>query len=78
MRPSFLSHIINGLLSFIALILYLSNYEKINVENTLFIILLLSIAFGIHGILHHYEELYYDFNPLENKWIPQSKAQANK
>jgi hypothetical protein len=71
MRPSFITHIINGLLSFIALILYLSNYQKINIENTLIIILLLSIAFGIHGILHHYEEIYYDFNPLENKWIPQ-------
>lgn len=71
MRPSFLAHIANGFLIFISVILYLSNSAKINIENTLVILLLLSITFGIHGILHHYEEIYYNFNPLENKWIPQ-------
>jgi len=31
-------------------------------------ILLISIAFGIHALLHHYEEIYYNFNPLNGKW----------
>ena len=32
------------------------------------ILLLLSIAFGIHGLGHAYAEVNYGFNPLEGKW----------
>jgi hypothetical protein len=70
MRPSFLSHIMNGLIILVAIYLYCMNHRNIDMANTLVILLLLSISFGIHGILHHYEEIHYNFNPLENKWIP--------
>lgn len=71
MRPSFLAQIMNGLLFFIAIVIYLQNYKEIDTTNTIIIITLLSVTIGIHGILHHYEELNYDWNPLENKWIPK-------
>ena len=42
--------------------------------NLLFII---GIAYGIHGIQHAYEELYFDFNPLIGKWIPKDEKLEN-
>ena len=39
------------------------NYEKT------ILLSLIGMQIGIHAILHHVEEIYYDFNPLENKWI---------
>lgn len=68
MRPSFIGHIINGLLMMIATIMLYCNSETISRTEMIQIIALLSIAYGIHSILHHYEELHYNFNPLENKW----------
>jgi hypothetical protein len=71
MRPSFIGHIMNGLLLFFALWMFYNNWNTIDKTNIIIIIILLSIAIGIHSILHHCEEIYYDFNPLENKWIPK-------
>jgi hypothetical protein len=34
-----------------------------------FMILLISIAIGIHSMLHDREERYYGFNPLESSDI---------
>ena len=68
MRPSFLAHITNGMLWFIASVLFFINYKQLTIESTIQILLLLSIGVVIHGILHHYEEIYYDFNPLIGHW----------
>jgi hypothetical protein len=68
MRPSFIGQAFNGLLMLATLIYafvywkVLSNYEQIVV------ISLLSIQIGLHSVLHHIEEIYYNFNPLEGKW----------
>lgn len=67
MRPSFLAHIINGVLAFIASILFITNYKTLDMKDNIIIILLLSCSWGLHSILHHYEERYYGFNPL--KWL---------
>ena len=68
MRPSFLAHAFNGLTLFIALILFGINYKQFDIQSLIKILLLISIATGIHGLTHHYEEIYYDFNPLVGKW----------
>lgn len=72
MRPSFLSQIISGLLILTAFIIGYNNYKQLSEEKDMFkvigIILLFSLALGVHGIQHSTEEIYYDFNPLEGKW----------
>ena len=60
LAPSFYAHIINGILLLIGLILLFKNYSNI----ILFLVLLLSIAVGIHGILHLGLEKNYNFNSL--------------
>ena len=68
MRPSFLSQIMNGLMLTIALVLFLVNYKQFTTEVIIKILLLMSIASGVHGLLHHQEEIYYGYNPLAGKW----------
>ena len=74
MRPSIFGHMFNGFLLLIAMILFLQNYKKLSQESLIEFALLFSIAFGVHAILHHYEEIYYDFNPLANKWKIKDNA----
>jgi len=64
LKPSFFALVFSGLSIGIALILFSINYEKINVETIIRIVLLFSIAIGIHGLLHFVYELHYGFNPL--------------
>lgn len=68
MRPSFLAHALNGLTLFAALILFAMNYKQLTTESLIKILLFVSIAVGIHGLLHHNEEIYYGFNPLVGQW----------
>ncbi len=63
-KPSFFALVFSGLSIGIALILFAMNYEKINPQTIIRIILLFSIAIGIHGLLHFVYELHYGFNPL--------------
>ena len=71
MRPSIIAQGFSGILVFIALVyfLYKLNYNKyeFNALSCITILLLFSIAFGVHGLLHVNQEIYYDFNPLSNK-----------
>jgi hypothetical protein len=67
--PSFYAHGLNGILLFVALIIIVSNYSKFirleaYPERTVYLILLLSIAVGIHGISHLGLESVYGFNPI--------------
>jgi succinate dehydrogenase hydrophobic anchor subunit len=68
--PSVYAHIFNGLLLFIALIVIALNYSKLkkyvaNPWSAVLLILLLSIAVGIHGISHLGLESVYGYNPLK-------------
>ena len=67
LAPSFYVHIINGILLFIGLILLFKNYSniiKLEPYKIFCLVLLLSIAVGIHGLLHLGLEKNYNFNPL--------------
>jgi len=67
--PSFYAHVLNGLLLFIALIIMVLNYSRLTrleayPGRTAYLILLLSIAVGVHGISHLGLEYVYGFNPM--------------
>lgn len=73
--PSFYAHALNGILLFIALIIMVLNYSRLTrleayPGRTAYLILLLSIAVGVHGISHLGLEYVYGFNPLNyfNEW----------
>jgi hypothetical protein len=68
MRPSFLAHCLNGLLLTAAIVYLYWYWDTIKPKHLILFILLLSIAVGVHGISHHYEEIYYGFNPLKQQW----------
>lgn len=66
-KPSFYSHIMNGVLLFITFIFLYKNYSKIiRIEpyKLISLILLLSISVGIHGLSHLALEKGYDYNPI--------------
>lgn len=67
MRPSFLINIFSGILILISVIL-LTKYKFDDTYKNIIILLAFSSTLGIHGIQHAIEEIYYDFNPLVNKW----------
>ena len=75
MRPSFIASLLSGLIIFVATILFIVNIQTLYVNTPKFIelLILLGIAFGVHGISHYYEEIYFDFNPLTNKWTVHDK-----
>ncbi len=63
--PSFYAHIINGLLLLIAIILLCKNYSNIkNIDSykIIILVLLFSIAIGIHGLSHSLLEKNYNYN----------------
>jgi hypothetical protein len=64
LKPSFYAHIMNSLLLLFSFIFIYRNYSKIrNVEpyKLITIILLLSLAVGIHGLSHLGLETSYDY-----------------
>jgi len=67
-KPSFYAHIINGLLLLFSIIILYINYSKISKEEPykiIILILLFSIAIGVHGLSHLGLEKEYNFNPLK-------------
>jgi hypothetical protein len=78
MRPSFIVSVLSGLIIFIAAIIFILNFKILSMNTPKFIelLLLLGIAFGVHGISHYYEEIYFNFNPLTNNWSIYDKKQT--
>jgi hypothetical protein len=65
--PSFYAHVTNGLLLFVAIVFLYSNFKSIkNIDSykKLILIILFSIAIGIHGLGHLGLEYVYNYNPL--------------
>ncbi len=69
MRPSFIASAISGTLIFVSLILFIINFKDLKNDSFKVILLLtlLGVGFGIHGISHVYEEVYFGFTALSNK-----------
>ena len=65
--PSVYTHILNGILLFIAFILFCKNYSKISrlePYKLIILTLLFSMCVGIHGLSHLGLEKMYGLNPL--------------
>ena len=66
--PSLYSHIINGLLLLVAFIMLCQNYgsfKGMDKYKVIILVLLFSIAAGVHGISHLGLEKTYGYNPLQ-------------
>jgi hypothetical protein len=66
--PSLYAHIINGLLLLVAFIILLQNYnvfKSMDKYRVITLVLLFSIAVGVHGISHLGLEKTYGYNPLQ-------------
>ena len=68
MRPSFLAASLSGLVLLYATILLICDYKELSKDNFIIILFLMALGYGVHGIQHSYEEIYYDFNPFVGKW----------
>lgn len=68
MRPSFLAAGINGLTMLIVIILVVIYWKSLSDYERIIVMSLLSLQIGIHALLHHMEEIHYNYNPLEGKW----------
>jgi hypothetical protein len=65
--PSVMAHTLNGGLLMVALVLAVMNYRVISrlpVLQMITLVLILSIAVGVHGISHSGLESAYGYNPL--------------
>lgn len=65
-RPSFIGFLMQGILLAFFVVYFINNYKMLSKKDIMLYILLLSIAMGLHSIIHDREERYYGFNPLEN------------
>lgn len=70
MAPSMNGLILTGFLFLIIVIIFAKNYSKflkLNYYQQITLLSLLSLAIGIHSILHLGGEVFYGFNPY--KWF---------
>jgi len=66
--PSVLSHILNGGLLLLALVLAVINYRvvvRLPILQMITLVLIVSIAVGVHGLSHAGLERAYGYNPLK-------------
>lgn len=64
---SFYAHVANGILVFAAVIYLYCNYntiKSVDYYKKLVLIILFSIAIGIHSLSHLGLEYFYNFNPI--------------
>jgi hypothetical protein len=66
MRPSFIVTGLNGILLLVVIIYVMIYWGSFGDYQRTIILSLIAIQIGIHAILHHVEEIYYHYNPLEN------------
>ena len=74
--PSIYAHIMNGILLFISAILVYRNYSTISriaASEKVKLVLLFSLAIGLHGLSHLGLEYVYKFNPLKTATTTTAK-----
>jgi len=66
MYPSFMAHVMSGILLFVSIAIFFLYYSQIKSKgiSLLIILLLLSIASAVHGLSHLGLEVVYNYNPL--------------
>jgi hypothetical protein len=68
MRPSFIAGGINGLLMMVVIIMTIMYWGQLDPYQRTILMSLIALLIGLHAILHHIEEIYYHFNPLEGNY----------
>ena len=63
--PSFIGMIVGVFFLVYGVILFIINLKKISTKDIIIILLLISIAISFHAILHFLNEIYYNFNPIQ-------------
>ena len=69
--PSILAHGLNALFMVSAFVIGIANYKKVVALDTyrlLIVVLLFSVAVGVHGISHALLEKHYNFRPWVWRW----------
>jgi hypothetical protein len=67
-HPSILAHIVSGAFMFVALFCLVNSYSqlrKLDAYRSMVLILLFSIAVGLHGVSHLGLEKQYSYNPID-------------
>ena len=65
--PSVLAHMLNGfllMLAFVSVVLYFSKLRILDAYHIVVLVLLSSVAVGIHGLSHLGLERAYTYNPM--------------
>ncbi len=68
LAPSFYSHVLNGILILIIIIMIIQNYStfnKLEIYKKVKLLILFSILIGIHSLSHLGLESVYQWNPLK-------------
>ncbi len=81
MRASFVYHQITAAISIIstfAFFYYLFKPIDKDPYQIILLLLLLSISWGIHGLIHFWEEVFFDFNPLDGRHKVYDTPQIKK
>jgi hypothetical protein len=68
MRPSFIAAGVNGFLMLCVVIYVVFSWKELGNYERMILMSLIALQIGIHALLHHVEEIFYGFNPLENQW----------
>jgi hypothetical protein len=66
--PSLNSLFVTGLLILFILFVFISNYKqftRLDYYSKITLLSLMTIAFGVHGLIHLGAEINYDFNPYQ-------------
>jgi len=74
--PSIYAHMMNAILLFISVILIYMNYSTISrlaASEKVKLVLLFSLAIGLHGLSHLGLEYVYKFNPLKTATTATAK-----
>ena len=64
-QPSFYAHILNGILVFVIILMMIYNISvlrKLDIYRLLVLILLTTLAIGIHGLSHMGLEIFYGYH----------------
>jgi hypothetical protein len=68
MAPSFIAHVLNGILMFAAVVVVYMNVRflsRLDPYKKVMILLVFSVAIGIHALSHLGLESVYGFNPFK-------------
>ncbi len=67
-KPSFYALVITGVISFIVVLIILTNFTsmmKLGPNKKIAVLSLVGLTIGVHGLLHLGMESVYNYNPME-------------